>query len=311
MDLSGVIFVLLAVAWAVFLIPKSLKRRDEVARTRSIDRFSSAMRVLARREPVNRSDSRLVVTAPSGTARVTVPALGETVGSARADTVAPPVSAEPSAAANRLEARRTAARVAARRRRRILTVLLLSVALTAVAAYLGYGAWWSVAVPGGLSLVYLVLCRRQVRRERARDGALRKRRSPPAGAVEEVSGREAVASVGDAAAEVVEVASPVAYEAAVVPTADPPAAQGASAEGASAEETTADEGTLWDPLPVTLPTYVTKPRARRTVRTIDLGEPGTWTSGRTAEDADIAARAAGPKSEQGQATEPGRRAAST
>ena len=39
---------------------------------------------------------------------------------------------------------------------------------------------------------------------------------------------------------------------------------------------TVDGGSLWDPLPVTLPTYVIKPKARRTVRTIDLSEPGTW-----------------------------------
>jgi hypothetical protein len=55
---------------------------------------------------------------------------------------------------------------------------------------------------------------------------------------------------------------------------------------------TEDGGSLWDPLPVTLPTYVSKPKAKRTVRTIDLGEPGTWTSGRTAEDTQIVARAA-------------------
>ena len=36
---------------------------------------------------------------------------------------------------------------------------------------------------------------------------------------------------------------------------------------------------LWDPLPVTVPTYVTKPRAGRTVRTIDFTKPGAWTSG--------------------------------
>ena len=36
---------------------------------------------------------------------------------------------------------------------------------------------------------------------------------------------------------------------------------------------------VWDPLPVTLPTYVTKPRAGRTVRTIDFNAPGIWTSG--------------------------------
>ena len=58
-------------------------------------------------------------------------------------------------------------------------------------------------------------------------------------------------------------------------------------------------GALWDPLPVTLPTYVTKPAAtRRTVRTIDLDATGVWTSGRTdadsaiAREADAAAKAA-------------------
>ena len=43
--------------------------------------------------------------------------------------------------------------------------------------------------------------------------------------------------------------------------------------------TTADGGSLWDPLPVTLPTYVDKPVAQRSYRTIDLGEPGTWSAG--------------------------------
>ena len=57
----------------------------------------------------------------------------------------------------------------------------------------------------------------------------------------------------------------------------------------------------WDPLPVTLPTYVSKPAAaRRTVRTIDLDSTGVWSSGRSesdtalareADDADRAARA--------------------
>jgi hypothetical protein len=55
---------------------------------------------------------------------------------------------------------------------------------------------------------------------------------------------------------------------------------------------TADGGSLWDPLPVTLPTYVTKPKARRTVRTIDLSEPNTWASGRTEEDARLVAETA-------------------
>ena len=50
--------------------------------------------------------------------------------------------------------------------------------------------------------------------------------------------------------------------------------------------------TLWDPVPVTLPTYVSKPAAtRRTVRTIDLDATGVWTSGRTDADSQIAREA--------------------
>ncbi len=45
-------------------------------------------------------------------------------------------------------------------------------------------------------------------------------------------------------------------------------------------------GSLWDPLPVTLPTYVDAPVARRTLRTIALNEPGVWSSGRAEQPAD-------------------------
>ena len=61
MDLSALIFVALAVAWAVYLIPKALKHHDEVVRSRSVEKFSHTMRVLARREPVDRRNARLVV----------------------------------------------------------------------------------------------------------------------------------------------------------------------------------------------------------------------------------------------------------
>ena len=49
--------------------------------------------------------------------------------------------------------------------------------------------------------------------------------------------------------------------------------------------------TLWDPMPVTLPTYVTKPAARRTVRTIDLDSTGVWSSGRNDADSELAREA--------------------
>ena len=48
---------------------------------------------------------------------------------------------------------------------------------------------------------------------------------------------------------------------------------------------------VWDPLPVTVPTYVTKPRAGRTVRTIDFAQPGAWTSGHVeGEDVELPGR---------------------
>jgi hypothetical protein len=57
--------------------------------------------------------------------------------------------------------------------------------------------------------------------------------------------------------------------------------------------TTADGGSLWDPLPVTLPTYVDKPVAERTYRTIDLEEPGTWSAGHSEADTAVARSEAG------------------
>ena len=49
---------------------------------------------------------------------------------------------------------------------------------------------------------------------------------------------------------------------------------------------------MWDPLPVTLPTYVSKPAAaRRTVRTIDLDATGVWSSGRSESDSALAREA--------------------
>ncbi len=287
--------MVLAVAWAVYLIPKALRHHDEVARTRSIDRFSTAMRVLARREPVNRRDARLVVSPAraAGNPRVLTP-------TRPAEPEVPvAVAVKPAVSRARLEARRKAARAAARRRRHILSFLLLCTVATSVAAYLAYVPWWSVAVPGGLTLAFLVLCRTQVRREslhdfdvlvdqpaepadvdvvprravrvEAQDGTPRR----PAATVAERIDEHGVADFDDTEDTVgIEVAL---LDAIVVPT--------------------EDGGSLWDPLPVTLPTYVSKPKAKRTVRTIDLGEPGTWTSGRTAADTQIVAQAAAEEAE--------------
>jgi len=343
-DLSGIIFVVLALAWAVYLIPKALKHHDELARTRSIDKFSTAMRVLARREPVSRGDARLVVTPRRTTTRMLVPTTAASRQDAVEVTVQDPVTVTGASAASGLPgradsrpdsaagtssrtpaqtpSRRAAARAAARRRRHILVGLLLAdVAIVTVAAF-GLLPWWSVAWPALLTVGFLALCRHHVRRAASVAGSSRTtdvvieveadarpdtvarpavRVDAPYGmplaapvrirsdqAVEEVSADEdtvAISSVAVAAAVAaasVEEADEAARRATQVETvaASAPATPQGSAQGTAGSS-------LWDPLPMTLPTYVTKPRATRTVRTIDLTAPGTWSSGHSEEDSKL------------------------
>lgn len=277
---------MLAVAWAVYLIPKALQHHDEVARTRSIDRFSTAMRVLARREPVNRRDARLVVTPPRSTdnPRLLVPTpAADPVAAVAAPASRPPVAP-----------RRAAARAAARRRRHILLFFLIVDLVVIALAGFAIAPRWSVAVPVALTLCYLVLCRTQVHREddaswaddlAADEGSVAPRRAVRA---EVPYGTPLVSPDEDTIA-----ISTVALRAAV----GYPAGYSAEVETVAVAVPTADGGSLWDPLPVTLPTYVNKPRASRTVRTIDLSEPGTWSSGRSAADSKLVEEAAAAKQE--------------
>ena len=144
MDLSALIFVALAVAWAVYLIPKALRHHDDVVRSRSVERFSHTMRVLARREPVNRRDARLVVAPARAKSTPVVTTKG-------------PV---------RPEVNRETARRATRRRRRVLGLILLVNALVVTLAAFAVIDWWYVAIPAGLLVAWLVTCRLMVRRER-------------------------------------------------------------------------------------------------------------------------------------------------
>jgi hypothetical protein len=310
--LSGIIFVVLAVAWAGYLIPKALRHHEEVGRNRSVDRFSTAMRVLARRDPVSRRDGRLVVTPARSSERILVPArrTGGTAGSVTAPVTAPaaapaaapvaaPVAAPP-AAANGATAmsERPAARAAARRRRYILTGLLVVVLAVVALAALQVVPRWGVAVPVALTVLYLVLCRTQVRRE-AKAG---RRREPEAGSSDEsvagpsedvrVEPRRAVrveAPYGTPRAarndQGFEEVSPE-EETMSIPCVEP---AGVVGDGSAPGEA---GSSLWDPVPVTLPTYVTKQQASRTVRTIDLSEPRTWTSGRSEADSKLVEEAA-------------------
>lgn len=270
MDLSALIFVALAVAWAVYLVPKALKHHEELSRSRSVERFSRSMRVLARREAVDRRTAQLV--RPGQRAASVEAEVSPSAPSA-------PEPAAPELTPAQLRARRAAATRATKRRRNVLGLLLVAnLAVVGMAAF-SLVSWWYVAIPAGLLVAWLVACRVMVKGERA---ALRPKSKPaqrPAPVAEESPAPPVVQERAASAVEDEDGFDPM--------------------EDTSAGISAVVDPELWDPVSVPLPTYVSKPAAsRRTVRTIDLEATGVWTSGRTdadarlAREADEAARAA-------------------
>ena len=306
MDLSALIFVALAVAWAVYLIPKALKHHDEVVRSRSVEKFSHTMRVLARREPVDRRNARLVVSPIRAALRPPV----ETKAHAEPEVVAasvttevtrevtatvstgPAPSSQPSRALSPV-AERASARRAAKRRRNVLALVLLANAVVVGLAVAKVVAWPWVAVPVAVLVAWLVACRVSVRAER-RQRALRSAIEigmPPI--VEEELDESDLTGEITVTPPQPRVPDAPAEPAAASPAADAPAVVTGEVQVVGG----------WDMVPTTLPTYVSKPAAqRRTVSTIDLDSTGVWSSGhhdgdsalaRSAEQSAKAAREAG------------------
>lgn len=242
--------MVLAIGWAGYLLPKALKHHDDQAMSRPVETFSDSVRVVGAQKPAQKSAQK---------ARPEVE-LVETPGSASDETPAAPV--------RRHLVTREAARRAARRRRRVLAVLLLALGTVSLTSYLAFTPWWSTAVPGGLIVAFLVVARLTVRAQ-----ARHARRVPvqvPAEAVETVTPSRAAAP------------------AEVEPDLGREDTQGLSREqlAEAVASPVLDDGGLWDPLPVTLPTYVNKARARRTVRTIEI--TGITSSGHDAADSELA-----------------------
>ena len=248
-DLSGIIFVALAIGWACILIPMALKRHDDEAMSRPVDTFSDSVRVVSPKRP------SASVAARSATVAEPTPVVEPVAATPRAHTIT-----------------RESARNAARRRRRVLLVLLTALVAVSVTSYLAYTPWLSTAVPGGLVVVFLVIARLTVRAQQVR-------RAAPVQSPERGAPAEAV--------------EPTAPSQAAAPAEVEPDLGREDTQGLSRQELAdavaapvLDEGGLWDPLPVTLPTYVNKARARRTVRTIEI--TGMTSSGHDAADTELA-----------------------
>ncbi|MGH3470769.1 MAG: hypothetical protein ACRDPG_01825, partial [Nocardioidaceae bacterium] len=150
MGLTGVIYAAIVVAWAAYLVPLALRRHEESSRSRSIERFSSAMHVLARRRPSGASAGRMVVTPARVSERLVGPSLKPAP-----ETPVPvtPMVPRPT---------RAALRAAAARRRRVLTLLLALALVTVVVAVVGVGPLWSAGIPVGLVAAFLIIARTSV-----------------------------------------------------------------------------------------------------------------------------------------------------
>ncbi len=240
---NGLIFAFVVALWAAYFVPLAVRRYDEASKAGSIDKFSSLSRVIPHKRHIEQEEEAPV------------------------EIIAP----EPEFVAPVRTATRASARLAARRRRRtLLTLLALAVIVTGVATA-GVIPLLSIAAPAALIVAWLIACRVQVRGERGISA--KPRAQAETKAAKDSYDAEATVIVShqfeDLEPHRKRVMEKVELEANALDEQIVIAVPVGSTTGEA----------MWHPLPVTLPTYVTKPRAGRTVRTIDFNEPGAWTSG--------------------------------
>lgn len=266
---TGLIVAFVVTVWAAYFVPLALRRYDEAHNHSALEALTPLSRVIRRAPTAHEAEDFEYTGDPVG-ASVAVDDAG--------------VSSPP-----RLT--RASARIAAARRRRVLLTLLFANAVVGALVGFAITPMWSVAIPAGLLVVWLVACRLQVRREYGIASTRKPRSQPGRSRTSRVSVprlRMPRVRVGRSAAEDEDtVTIIVSGQFEDVDPGRKHVMENAPLEADALDEqlviavpSAASHGELvWDPLPVTLPTYVTKPRAGRTVRTIDFDAPGVWTSG--------------------------------
>src|SRR5215204_6760797 len=185
---SGVIYAAIVAAWAAVLVPRWVRRNEEVEEAREIDAVRG-VRLLARPADVSRAGRH---------------------GHGAGGTATATFDVAPSSPHGQAEFG-----VASRRRRRVLLVLVVAVAVSAAAVVVErLPAWW-VVVPATSLAGFLVLARRAAVREAGRRRVRRRRAAGPASPVahEPVPARIAVLDEPEPVPEV----DPDAWEPVAVP----------------------------------------------------------------------------------------------
>ncbi|HEX6935336.1 MAG TPA: hypothetical protein VF227_02330 [Actinomycetes bacterium] len=236
---SGLIYAVIIVMWAAYFIPRWLRRHEELSESRSVERFDQAMRILSRKEPT--PDKRYVVMPPRPEPRRSVPA-------------------------QRSSRRRAAHSSATVRRRRVLAGLLLATLVTTLVTPLSPVPWWGALVALGATICYLVHLRMQARSNRfvsRTRQAVRKR------------SRSRIMRF-DAVERLMAVRRELAEERAAEERRWQEAEEAERLVREAEEKRRREAEAGWSPVPVPLPTYVTKPVAPRRGPAIDLTNPGAW-----------------------------------
>jgi len=216
-----VIFAAIAVAWLAYLVPHFVRRRDdeELDGSDPADRFSESMRIVRH-----------------GTAPLLDHDLEE---------IAPFEVSTPQTRRAAINDLRRLEGLASARRRRVL--LGLMAALSGVIGLCGAHLipWWTIAIPGGLLLIFVVVARISVR-------LMRTRLDMRYGEIHHGNNESTI----------------------FLSRKDFPTSAADAHRASVKTDVASTPGALWEPVPITMPTYVSKPLAPRTVRTIDLSGPG-------------------------------------
>jgi hypothetical protein len=252
---SGIIYAALIVLWGAYFIPRWLRRHEELSESRSVEKFDHAMRILSRREPT--PDKRYVVMPPRpAQPPSTLPARGGRLPAQRSSSA--PV--------------RRRLGPAAIRRRRILAGLLLATLVVGALTPLTPVPWWAPVLLLAVTVADLVHLRVQVRRNREVNRtrtAVRK------------SVRSRLMRF-DALERLMTVRREMAEERAAEEARWAEAEEAMRLEREAEERRTAEQAAGWSPVPVPLPTYVSKPMAPRRAPAIDLTRPGAWSEAQAA-----------------------------
>ncbi|WP_407316466.1 hypothetical protein UQW22_09430 [Isoptericola halotolerans] len=291
---AGLAALALFVLWLGFWVPQRVRHRQQLADAQLDDRFSGGLRVLAvadagtggpgaggrRKERAMRQDRDSVSTATGGLPLAAARAAG------------PPSGATPRVRTQRLA---VLERRAARARRRLLVTLLLALGTGGAwaAVGLGYLVWWGAMIPSAMLAVVLLLGRFAVLAARRSDARWRaERRAEQQRATQQrtlahggpyaprnrarITGRAVHPS--DTSTRMIPRVQQTAPAAEPEPAGRATAPREPATSVAGSGDRAGDDdqepvreapvpsrptGEPWEPVPVPLPTYVTKPAAPR------------------------------------------------